>query len=126
MYTKTKSKHKLNSIRVESIKDNPLVLNIFKNDHYLGQLDKRSGGIFITKRQEVFRKFDGFGINLALIESEIPFNTIVVKYNGLYFITTRQKFITDGELFSFDNGRDSKMFLPISAFKVANKYEIDS
>ena len=117
-YKKIKNKtYKNNEITVKPVKDEEDIYDVYKDYRYLGYLDKTDGGAFVTKRQNLFRKFNGFGINMSLLESDIEFETIVIEYNNKFYVVSRKLLLDAGEKFTFKDG-DTKLFLPISAFTI--------
>lgn len=84
---------------------------------YIGELDIRDKGAFVTRRKTLFKKFNGFGIHdLLLNASEIKFNLIVVYYDNKRLITTREHFLSHSNQYDFPEAR--KLFLPITEFKI--------
>ena len=95
----------------------PHLKEVHFDGEYVGDIDTRGEGSFVTRRKTLFKKFNGFGIHALLLNcSEIKFNLIIVYYDNKRLITTREYFLTHSNQYDFPEAR--KLFLPITEFKI--------
>ena len=78
----------------------------------IGRFIKKSCGFLYVVTDEPFRKLNAFGFNKELLLSkEINFQIVIVKCQGVYYMTRKRTILEEGVEQEFDFG--VKIFLPI-------------
>ena len=105
-------------------------LNLEEQTRYIGKVDIASEGTLLTNRKEkhIFRKTNSLGINHSLLVDEsIPFNWIVIDFEGRKLVTTRLYFLSFGKCFRFGNkGFELQCFLPLELFGLQKAREFEA
>ena len=98
---------------------------------YLHLKDKRQtrklgainlGNLFVTRKpeQHIFRKFNAYGFNLALIKALQPTAKVVVKQQwDKVLTTTAENILSKGKVLNYSkDGFEAQIFMPIDYFNL--------
>ena len=100
----------------KQLKNGRVIIFSSINRFKCGELDFRTSTFHSVPRstKNVFRMFDGLGINSHLLE-HFDFTFIELPYNGKTLRTTKQKWIREGIASKYSTSRvDPQIILPLS------------
>ena len=104
-------------------------LELLSEKRYIGYLDTSGDGYFITEKQKkhLYRKFNSFGVSYNLLHnSNINFKWIIIKYQGIEYISTRDYFKHKGKVTNFTKkGFELQLHVPLEELNIetVNKFE---
>lgn len=79
------------------------------------------GNLFVTRKPEhIFRKFNAYGFNLALIKALQPTAKVVVRqYGDEVLTTTAEEILQKGKVLNYSkDGFEAQIFMPIDYFNL--------
>jgi hypothetical protein len=99
----------------------PDLFLVFENGRMIGRFISKEDGSFVFYTKEIFKKYNGFGVNIDLLNnSEIPFRWIEVHYvpTGTIYRANIKKFFEKAVKSKFKEF--TKIFLNINYFEIVN------
>lgn len=78
------------------------------------------GNLFVTRKPEhLFRKFNAYGFNMALIKALNPDAKVVVRqYGDKVLTTTAEEILQKGKVLNYaKDGFETQIFMPLDNFK---------
>jgi len=87
--------------------------------------DLHNGNLFVVRKpaQHIFRKFNAYGFNLALIKILQPTAKICVRqYGDKTLLTTAEEILQKGKVLNYArDGFETQIFMPLDCFNLVNE-----